>query len=180
MYNIIAPSFLQKKKCILPGIGSLSLITHSAETDFSNTQIKAPRQEIVFTPAGTGTSLFNEFSAISEMMKRSLDGEGRVELLGIGSFTKNKSGQIIFTPVAIDTDFTLPVTAERVIHKDAEHNILVGDKETTNVEMTEYFSEETLPKDNWWIWALLLGAAGIGVIAYYFSQYGVNGLSSQF
>ena len=180
MYNIIAPSFFQKKNCVLPGVGRLSLVTHSAETDFSNVQIKAPRQEIVFTPAGKGAPVFNEFSAISEMMKRNLDEGGGVDLMGIGHFTKDQSGAIVFTPFSIDVDFSQPVTAERVIHKDAEHNILVGDKETTNVEMTEYFSEEPEAKDRWWIWALVLGATGFGVIAYYIAQHGLNGLSSLF
>jgi len=180
MYNIIAPSFFQKKNCVLPGIGSLSIITHPAETDFSNTRIKSPRQEILFTPAGSNAPVFNEFSAISEMMKRHLDEENRVEVLGIGTFTQDPSGQVSFHSIRIDDVFTEPVTAERVIHKDAPHAILVGDKETTNVQMTEYFTEEPTAPDRWWLWAVTLAAAGIIVITLYIAQNGLNALASLF
>ena len=180
MYNIIAPSFFQKKNCVLPGIGSLSLLTHPAESDFTNTQIKAPRQEIVFTSSSSGYGVFNEFSAISEMMKRNLDEEGRVELLGIGTFTKDSKGNIIFSAIQLDDNFNQPVTAERVIHKDAAHAILVGDKETTNVVMTEFYNEEPAITDRWRVWALLLAAIGIGTVVYYLSQYGANNFGSYF
>jgi hypothetical protein len=70
MYNLIAASFFQKKSCLLPGIGSLSLITHSAITDFPVKQIKAPVQEIIFTPGTEDEKGFNEFSAISELKFR--------------------------------------------------------------------------------------------------------------
>ncbi len=179
MYSIIAPSFFQKKKCVLPGIGRLSLVTHAAETDFYNTQIKAPRQEIVFT-SGTEANIFNEFSAISEMMQRHLDEEGSVALHGVGTFTKDTTGAISFAPIQIDNDFTQPVTAERVIHKDAPHAILVGDKETTNVVMAEYYTEETVAKDRWWVWALVLGSIAIAALILYIIKYGFNNFSSLF
>ncbi len=175
MYDIIASSFFQKKSCRLPGIGSLSLVTHPAQPDFSNTQIKAPIQEIIFNATNKDAAIFNEFSAISQLMKISLDEEGIVELTGIGTFTKDSEGTINFLSVEMDTDFTQPVTAKRVIHKDAAHNILVGDKETTNVVMTEYYSDEApAAKDRWWIWAIVLGVIGASLLAFYLYQHGVN------
>ncbi len=173
MHTIIAPSFFQKKNCVLPGIGSLQLVTHPAATDFNNTQIIAPYQEIIFKPINNG-SIFNEFSAISELILKSLDEEGKVLLDGIGIFTKDHSGDIQFSPAMIDADLLQPVFAERVIHKDAQHKIIVGDKETTNVQMTEFFNEEVIATDKWWIWALVLGIAGVLAIAYYCSQFGFN------
>ena len=74
-----------------------------------------------------------------------------------------------------------PVQAEKVIHKDAEHSILVGDKERTNVEMNEYYSdeEEGSAKYKWWLWAAILGAVAIGAIVLYVVQNGINGLASK-
>ncbi|MFT3679354.1 MAG: hypothetical protein QM791_03725 [Ferruginibacter sp.] len=175
MYNLIASSFLQKKHCHLPGIGDLTLVTHPAETDFVNTAIKAPREEFTFTPVANGRIVFNEFSAISELMKRKLEEDGTVELTGIGIFSKEPSDDTIrFSPLKLDPVFYPPVTAERVIRQDAEHAILVGDKETTNTAMSDFYSEKEKVKDRWWIWALVLGGIAIGAIAYYLSQYGVN------
>lgn len=98
MFNFIASSFFQKKHCQLPGIGSLSLVKRPAQTDFVNGQIKAPIEEILFTPAKNGKPVFNEFSAISELMIRKMDEEGEVALAGIGIFVKKETGLINFFP----------------------------------------------------------------------------------
>jgi nucleoid DNA-binding protein len=180
MFNVIASSLFQKKSCRLPGIGTLEVVTRSAEYDFSNQQISAPQHRIVFINASSSDNTFNEFSAISQLMKQKLKDEGMVEIDGLGSFVKDGNGSLQFVPVEIDSNLLQPVVAERVIHKDAEHAILVGDKETTNVEMTEYYTDETaVAKDKWWIWAIVLGVVAISVIAYYLSQNGIADLGSK-
>ncbi|MBL0358533.1 MAG: hypothetical protein IPP72_17460 [Chitinophagaceae bacterium] len=179
MYDVIASSFFQKRSCRLPGIGILELVTIPAEYDFLNRQINAPQQKIIFIPSSSADHSFNEFSAISQLLKEGLSRDGRVDITGLGAFAKDSSGPVQFIPADICPDFFQPVAAERVIHKDAEHSILVGDKETTNVEMTEYFTEDTATvKDRWWIWAIVLSAAAVAAIAYYIYQYGFNNLSS--
>jgi hypothetical protein len=83
------------------------------------------------------------------------------------------SGVIIFEAVPVPEIFLQPVNAERVIHPEAEHAILVGDKETTNTEMTEYFSETTEQKSRWWIWAIVLGVSGIAALIIYMNGAGI-------
>ncbi|MBL0146223.1 MAG: hypothetical protein IPP48_11050 [Chitinophagaceae bacterium] len=58
--------------------------------------------------------------------------------------------------------------AERVIHEAAEHNMLVGDKETTTTQMTEYYADTSVVKDRWWIWTIILGFGGIAAILFYY------------
>lgn len=179
MYNVIASSFFQKKSCRLPGIGILELVTTPAEYDFPNKQIKAPRQKILFIPSNSTDNSFNEFSAISQLLKDRLNKEGSVAIDGLGLFTKDSNGITAFSAEEISEDFFLPVAAERVIHKDAAHAILVGDKETTNVVMTEYYTETSIEKNRWWIWgAIALAAVAAAIIAYYVSQHGFNDLSN--
>jgi len=67
--------------------------------------------------------------------------------------------------------FLQPVKAVRVIHPEAEHQILVGDKETTNTVMNEYFSEVPVKKSRWWIWAIVLGIAALIAILLYLNNY---------
>lgn len=176
MYDLIAPAFFQKKSCRLPGIGQLTLITIPAETDFSNKQILAPVEKIDFTPKSGDENMYNEFSAISELMKKKLDEEGSIKLAGIGDFYKESDGIIRFVPVVLNPVFRQPVGAVRTIRQDAEHNMLVGDKKTTNVEMTEYLNEEASAvfPDRWYIWATILGLIGVGVLAIYVYQNGWN------
>lgn len=165
----------------MPGIGNLELVNTPAEYDFPNRQIKAPRQTILFIPSRSADNSFNEFSAISNMMRDELGKKGKVEVTGLGIFTKGDDNVIQFTAATVNEYFLQPVQAEKVIHKDAEHSILVGDKETTNVQMTEYYSDEVAEASNykWWLWAAIAGAAGIAAIALYIYQNGVNDLSSK-
>lgn len=176
MYDLIAPAFFQKKFCRLPGIGQLTLITIPAEFDFQNKQILAPVQRIDFTPKSGDENMYNEFSAISELMKKKLDAEGTIKLAGIGIFYKEIDGNIRFEPVVLNPVFLQPVSAIRTIRQDAEHNMMVGDKKTTNVEMTEFLNEEAsaTPLDSWYISAIVLGLVGVGVLAIYVYQNGWN------
>jgi len=175
MYNFIAASFFRRKSCVLPGIGKLSLVTYPASADFSNKQILAPVQEIVFTPIASGDNVFNEFSAISELIKKRLEETGVMKLVGIGVFTKTDAEEIKFTPVQLDEIIQAPVTAVRVIRQHSQHAMLVGDKETTNTEMSELLNEEEVTaKSKWWVWAAILGAAGLVLLAIYLSQHGTN------
>ncbi len=180
MFDIIASSFFQKKTCRLPGIGNLELATTSAEYDYGNKQIRPPKETILFIPASSSDNHFNEFSAISQLMKAELNENGKVEVTGLGSFTTDNSGTIHFAPCTVNDNFYQPVAAEKVIHKDAEHAILVGDKETTNTEMNEYYSdEEEVAGSRWWIGALIMAAVGIAVIGYYLYRHGFNDLASK-
>jgi nucleoid DNA-binding protein len=182
MFDIIASSFFQKKTCRLPGIGNLELATSPAEYDFGSKQIKAPKQTILFIAASSSDNNFNEFSALSQLMKDELNRNGFVQVTGLGSFTKDSNEVIHFSALPVNEDFFQPVIAERVIHKDAEHSILVGDAETTNVKMNEYYNEaaetKTL-KAGWWIWAVVLGAVGIAAVGYYLYENGFNDLASK-
>lgn len=44
--------------------------------------------------------------------------------------------------------------------------------------MNEYYSEDDVVKDRWWVWAIVLGLAGIGLLAIYLYNNGFNGLSN--
>ncbi|MEO5892851.1 MAG: hypothetical protein ABIQ31_21555 [Ferruginibacter sp.] len=174
MYQIIAPTLFLNKICRLPGIGTLVMVPHSAETDFVISQIKSPVETIDFIVEDNDEKGFNEFSAISELLQKNLDENGSFLLKGIGTFTKNMMGEIRFLPIPADPMFTFSVTAERVVRPVSSHTLLVGDQQTTNVEMREYFNEKQPSKDRWWVWAIALAAAGIAVLAVYLYQHGVG------
>lgn len=177
MYQIIAPTLFQNKICKMPGIGTLIMVPVAAETDFTRSEIKAPGETINFLPEENGEKIFNEFTAISELMQKKLTEEGEVFLKGIGTFTWAKDGRVSFAAIQIDPVFSQPVPVERVPRKDAEHSILVGNQETTNVQMQDLYNDTTT-KSRWWIVALILGAIGIGLLLFYLYHYGFSELGN--
>ena len=175
MYQIIAPSLFQNRTCHLPGIGTLIITTNSAEIDFGNAAISSPFDTINFIREAEGEKIFNEFSAISELLKNNLKKQGSVKLTGIGEFQTLQSGEINFISIDPDPVFVLPIKIERVIRQDVPHAILVGDQQTTNVVMTEFYNDQPVKKDRWWIWAIALAIIAIGVfVVYFLNQKGYN------
>jgi len=174
MDYLIAPTLFQNKTCRLPGIGTLTIVANSAEIENHDKQIKAPVPSIVFTPLQDDKNGFNEFTALSELIKKELHSQGKVYLKGIGDFVKKQDGAIEFIPIQLNPNFTPPVVAEIVTHQDAAYARLVGDKEAISTVLTESLVEEDIMKDRWWIWAIGLGAIGLAVLIYYISQHGFN------
>jgi hypothetical protein len=178
MYQIITPTLFHNKICKLPGIGTLVMVSHPAETDFINSILKSPAETIDFIPEKEGEKEFNEFSAMSELLNQQLEAERLVFLKGVGTFTKDDEGIIKFAAVEIDPVFFPVVPIERVIRENAEHKILVGDQHTTNVEMTEFFNKKPLIKDRWKLIALLIGAICLALLIFYLSRHGFNMLGN--
>lgn len=174
MYQILASSLFQHKKCSLPGLGTLLLVNHGAETDFINTRIQSPFQTIEFIAATKEDTFLEEFAVISEFIQKGLTDKGSFLLNGIGTFKQSDDGVLNFIPTTLDPIFIPYVDAIRVIRQDATHEILVGDQQSTNTEMTEYYSVKPQLKDIWWIWAIALGAIGLIIILFYINHLGIN------
>ena len=179
MHDLIASYLFQNKTCPLPGLGNLSVTTTGAQSDFSNNVIIPPVSSIQFTPGETDTAslltwLANKTNSDKQEASSALDNfcdqlknNSGSNLDGVGNFVVNSNGEINFVPIELPGAFTQPVTAERVIRLDAQHEMLVGDKQTTNIAMTEYLNEESPKKDRWWIWAIVLGAVSLSLIFLY-------------
>ena len=190
MQQQIASYLFQNKTCPLPGFGTLSLHHSAAVSDFTNRSIAAPKPSIHFENAESDTAgLINYLAATTgadqheataaldhfcDNLKMELAGQAFVNLDSIGNFFVDGNGKIGFKPEELAPVFLQPVYAERVIHPDAEHQILVGDKEKTNTQMTELLAPKTATKDRWWIWAIVLGVISLTLIVIYFTASNGN------
>ncbi|MBK8608778.1 MAG: hypothetical protein IPL84_02185 [Chitinophagaceae bacterium] len=186
MQQQIASYLFQNKSCPLPGLGTLSIQQSGAVVDFSNKMIAAPKTIVHFTeketdPAGllsylsakTGGEFDDVVAAVDHFcdnLKNEIDRQQKVILENIGRFSVNGSGKIVFEQEELPPAFLQPVNAERVIHPDAEHQILVGDRETTNTVMTELLAPKEQTTDRWWIWAIVLGVVALLMLLIYFTE----------
>lgn len=195
MHQLIASYLFQYKNCPLPGFGSLTMVSTAAEADFTSHLIRAPRQLIHFSDKEMNAANFVNYVAekmhanerdvtaslrdFSISLKNEISANAKAALPGIGDFFVDEHGNTIFEQSALPGVFVQPVTAIRVIHPNAEHSILVGDKETTNTMMTEYFSDDEAVKDRWWIWAVVLcGLALLALVIYFSNENGASHLGN--
>lgn len=191
MQHFIASYLFQNKTCPLPGLGTLSIINSAAELDFTNKLIASPKTNIQFQQtesdatglvnyiaASTGSNNYEVTEAMDHFcddLKNKITKEPGATLDQIGNLVVDRSGKINFKQAELPSAFFQSVVAERVIHPQAEHQILVGDKETTNTVMTEFLTEKPEVRDRWWIWAIVLGAIGLLILLIYFTE--ANGTS---
>lgn len=192
MQHLIASYLFQHCNCPLPGIGTLSISTKSSESDFVGKVLTAPAPVINFTEEESDAASFIQFIAAktnsnsseaknalenySETLGAAIADGTAAAIEGVGNFIVNSSGDLKFEPQQPPAAFLQPVKAERVIHPEAEHTMLVGDKETTNAVMTEYYSEEEIKKDRWWIWAIVFAVIAIVIIIIYVNDPGQSPL----
>jgi hypothetical protein len=186
MHHLMASYLFQHKTCPLPGLGTLSVIAGSADGDFVNALIKAPVPAIIFETKETDATVLIDFIAAktNATVLQSIESLGHLTnslkaaaitnkpatLNGVGDFFTDEKGRINFRPELLPPAFLPAVKAIRVIHPEAEHQILVGDKETTNTVMTEYFTETPVKKDRWWIWAIVIAAVALLAILFYLNN----------
>ena len=202
MQKLIAGYLFRHKKCALPGVGTLEIRNAESGSVAGEQMITPPTPGIHFTDKvsdaeglalyiaanknishAEATYLLEKFS---DDIRQSGSGQN-TEIPGAGYFSKDADDAIIFIPAVLPAFFFPGVHAERVIHPDRSHAILVGDKETDSAAMTEFFAEEVpAGKRYWGIWAaVLFGIAGAAVGFYmndvnrnsYFGvthQYGIH------
>ena len=190
MQDAITAYLIQAKECSLPGIGQFKIESHNASTDVANKSILPPYNEIVFQSHRDQEADFGLIKYLSE--KLNIDKEEAKKKLklfcistsnhisrgetvvfpSLGSLQKDDKGTTYFTPNN-NLNLLEPVIAERVIHENANHAVLVGDKETTSDKSVDYLIKKTPPEKQWWkIAALILFIIGLSIILFQFYNNG--------
>ena len=178
MDYLIAPTLFKNKTCRLPGIGTLNVIDKCAETDYVGQKISAPQPSIVFSAPQENEDMFNEFTALSEFIRKDLDEKGSVSLKGIGEFVKDEHGAINFTPLILNKYFFPLVEAKQKVEEDEQNALLLKEEKIAKAETPDLIIAKGIKKSKWWIWAIFLGVAGLSVIGYYIFQHGFNSLGN--
>lgn len=184
MEHLIAGYLYQSKSCPLPYIGKLALKETPASISPGAKLIEPGQHQITLLHGDYSPDGFvNYISAIEqiegeEAMVRlqtfcnqllNLDSFAEVRIPCTGKFYINAEGNLVFKHSPYPTFFLDAVPAEKVMHPDSSHSILVGDKESNSTLMTEYYNEEEVSAPRrWWIGALLLALVGLAVISLYF------------
>jgi len=191
MFAVLNAYLFQHRSISIPGLGTIYLETLPAEADVVDRTMlppgyrfrfdkyfDAPDKEFFGYLASQQNMLdfeaikwYNEFSF--ELRNR-IRSEEQVSWDGVGILKKDGSGNVLFESVRAPAFFLQPTPAIRVQREDAQHTLVVGDRERTSGEMNEWLQEENNGRRriSWWVIAIVLAVAGLAVIGWHFYTHG--------
>jgi hypothetical protein len=193
MVQVLNAYLYQHRSLSIPGLGTLYLETFPASVEVADRTIlppvyrfrfdkyfDAPDREF-FSFLATQANLL-DFEAIKWYNEFALDlrnrirAEAEVRWEGVGVLRKNGSGDILLESVGAPFFSQQPIPAIRVNRQDAQHTLLVGDRERTSGEMSEWRKEEgsRRTKFPWWVIAIILAVIGLAVLAWHFYTQGFS------
>ncbi len=170
----------------MPEIGKLYIKNVPATSIFGERKISAPVPVIEFNDDVHSTENVETYIALqknitrddaAQQLKKLVDdiqalplGQ-RLEIPNAGKFYKDENEKIGFIAEEAPANFLPQVAAERVIHPNDSHTMLVGETETNTAAMAEYYSEEEpTMKSKWWIFAIVSFAVAAAAVGFYASN----------
>lgn len=199
MVDLIVQYLSFSKKISIKGIGTFTVEQLPARLDFPNRLLHAPQAVLHFSSTAKQDELFEQWlshelhiNSEAALLKqqiflshfhRTLNSNQKVEWNGIGNFTKDENQLVHFTS-AFESVIGEPVKAEKIIRKNKEHFVRVGEEEKTSSEMEELlFGVQRKKLNLFWIVVLalfLLSFTAVWMFAASHSrQWGMQGNGSK-
>lgn len=183
MERLLRTYLLQKSSISIPGLGTIYVERSPSRADFIARQILPPtyhyRFDKYFDAPGKDFFTFiasrknvEDYEAIKLYnewalgLRNNISTDQSATIDGIGSLKRDLSGDVVFEPAQTPHPFLITVPAQRIVRTNATHKMLVGDKEVSNVEMTDYLLEARREKTSWWVWALIVAAIALTAILF--------------
>jgi len=192
MFEVLNSYLFQHKSISIPGMGTIYMESLPASIDVSTKNMlpplyyfrfdkyfDAPDKEFFSFLASEkkihdfeALRLYNEFSFD---LREKITHDQEVTWEGVGVLKKDLEGNIAFDSSLGNPFFLRPVPANQVIRRDAEHTMIVGDRERTNIEMNEWLQNESsvAKRISWWVYALVIACLTLGVLIYHFAYHGL-------
>ena len=193
MWQVLNAYLFQHRSISIPGLGTIYLETMPANVDVADRTMQpptfqfrfdkyfdAPDKEFFAFVAAQRNILdyeaikwYNEFSF--ELRNR-IRAEEQILWEGVGILKKDTTGGVQFEATPAPMLFLQPVPAMRVSRQDAQHNLVVGDRERTSGEMNEWLHDHARQRRRlpWWVMALVLAVLGLAVLGWYFYSHGFS------
>lgn len=192
MEKLLTNYLYQNKNCPLPGVGSLLLHPGHAEFLPGQKKMLAPIPYVEFSDSEVSSDGLIDFIAAQKKIYtaeatsllsnycnriKNLQTNEEFSMHTLGSFYKDENEDLQFKSTALPASFFREVAAERVIHPDVAHSILVGDTQTNSAAMTELLNTgDEKKRSRWWIAAAVMGSIAVILLIIYFTHHNPVGL----
>lgn len=167
----------------LEGFGRLEVVELPASLDFSNQQLVPGMRRLLYSTTVAEADHFTDWlqqhhhlsreaaaqwcSRFVEKFRDALRQEGVVALPLFGTF-RQEEGTVVFVQQEPPLQLLPSVAAHRVIRKDAQHSLRVGDAERSNTEIQEWLQlQQQRKRSRWWAGALLVFLIALSSIFMY-------------
>jgi hypothetical protein len=192
MYTILNRYLFLHKSIPIPGLGTICMENQAATIDASTRTIHPPVYRFRFDKFfdSPDKDLFaylsaqqkiSDYEALRQYNDFAYSLRDRLNYFreapweGLGILKKDDMGDIHFESSILNPSFLQPVPAEKVVRTNAKHMLLVGDRERSSREMSDWFAEEPIHGNRlWWLVALIGGIAAALIIMFHFSSRGWN------
>ena len=192
MYTILNRYLFLHKSIPIPGLGTICMESQAATIDASTRTIHPPVYRFRFDKFSDSPDkdLFaylsvqqkiSDYEALRQYNDFAYSLRDRLNYFreapweGLGILKKDDMGDIHFESSILNPSFLQPVPAEKVVRTNAKHMLLVGDRERSSREMSDWFAEEPIHGNKlWWLVALIGGITAALIIMIHFSSRGWN------
>ena len=192
MYTILNRYLFLHKSIPIPGLGTICLESQAATIDASTRTIHPPVYRFRFDKFSdspdkdlfaylSAQQKISDYEALRQYNDFAYSLRDRLNYFreapweGLGILKKDDTGEIHFESSILNPSFLQPVPAEKVVRTNAKHMLLVGDRERSSREMSDWFAEEPIHGNRlWWLVALIGGIAAALIIMFHFSSQGWN------
>lgn len=186
MDQLLTAYLYEHKNCPLPTLGALQLQPGNATYLPGENKIVGPVASVMLCDKEVPTHSLVDYIAVHKKITsleasamlgiyceglKAIPSQGQRLLNGAGAFFKDDENRLQFRSENMPEAYFPGVVAERVIHKDVTHKMLVGDTYTDTTAMTEKLQEITPTRSRWWIGAVLLAVAGIIALVVFYSMH---------
>lgn len=183
MEDLLTSYLYTYRNCPLPTVGTLLVQPGNAVAEQSEQQMFAPVPNIQFVSKENNADELlqyisskknidiqqasDQLSSYCDKLQEMQPYE-EIKLGSAGNFYITPEGELHFKSAEIPSAFIPSVRAERVIHPEASHQMLVGDTQTNTSTMAELLDNHGNSRRPKWIWvAAGLGLAGLIALAVY-------------
>ncbi len=193
MFDVLNAYLFQHRSISIPGLGTIYLETLPAAVDVAERTMlppayqfrfdkyfDAPDKEFFSYIANQQNILDYEaikwYSEFSFELRNRIKNEDAVSWDGVGILKKDGAGNVLFEPAASPLQFLQPTPAMRVNRPNAQHSLLVGDRERTSEEMNELLNDDAYRRRRvaWWVIALVIAVVALAFLGWYFYSHGFS------